>query len=342
MADKKKSSAKGAEKKKTGRGKRFLAVVLCLLLALFAAGIVIPWTETDAGETVAGSADWMAGLDDSLFLNEINLPGTHDSATQFVHMGFFGKCQTKTIGEQLSAGFRYLDIRLAVDGARLKLMHGFVDCQTGAMPWDATLYLDAVLSDCYAFLQAHPTETVVFAIKKEHGSDSVADFQRLLDAYLAEQPEYWLLTDRMPTLGQARGKLVLLRRYDDEGGLGERAGIPLNWEGQSGSSDTSLHTVAEPNGSYTLYVQDRFCYPTEEKWSAFMAGLGAGDPARGELTLSFLSTKGTLPFGHPYKYAAVLNARLLAAELSPHCGWIVVDFATAPLAAHIYGTNFND
>ena len=41
----------------------------------------------------------------------------------------------------------------------------------------------------------------------------------------------------MPTLGQARGKLVLLRRWEDEAGLGARAGLPLLWEDQKGHAD---------------------------------------------------------------------------------------------------------
>lgn len=333
--------AKQGQKQKKRRGRRVLGVLLALLLAAILTLYIIPLTETDRQQTVEGSGDWMARLDDGLRLGELAIPGTHDSATQYVTLAFFGKCQTKTIRRQLDAGFRYLDIRLAVDGAQLKLMHGFVNCKTGALPWSSTLYLDAVLADCYSFLDEHPGETVLFAVKQEHGKDPVADFERLLDSYIRKDAERWLLTDTMPTLGQARGKLVLLRRYEDEAGLGANAGIPLLWLGQSGSSDVSLNTVAEDNGSYTLWVQDRYCYKTEDKWTAFLAGLGAADAAAGDVTVSFLSTKGTLPFGHPYAYADTLNARLLQHELQASDGWIVVDFATAPLAAHIYEANFS-
>ena len=65
-------------------------------------------------KTADRSADWMADLDDGLRLNEIVLPGTHDSATQYVQLAFFSKCQALSIGEQLEAGYRYLDIRLGL------------------------------------------------------------------------------------------------------------------------------------------------------------------------------------------------------------------------------------
>ena len=332
--------AKEGSEKKSHFGRRFLGFLFVLLLLAALVAYVIPLTETDKKETVEGAANWMEKLPDSVRLNELTIPGTHDSATQFVTLAFFGKCQAKSIPRQLDSGYRYLDIRLAVDDQQLKLMHGFVNCRTGFLPWAETLYLDRVLTQCFDFLDRHPTETILFAVKQEHGKESTAEFQRALDKYTQQDPERWLLTDTIPTLGQARGKLVLLRRYEDTAGLGERAGIPLLWEGQGGSKDTSLNTVLEDNGSYLLYVQDRYCYKVEEKWEAFLQGLGAGDLKHGDVTLSFLSSKGTLPFGHPFYYADALNPRLLGREIKKTDGWIVVDFATAPLAKHIYDANF--
>ena len=59
-----------------------------------------------------------------------------------------------------------------------------------------------------------------------------------------------------------------------------------------------------------------------------------------ELVLSFLSTKGSAAYGHPWKYAKALNAKLLALDEGALRGWIVVDFASSRLAAQIYGENF--
>ena len=313
-----------------------LALLLCLLLVL----VAVPMTETGDKTEIPGSADWMADLSDDKRLCELVLPGTHDSGTQFVQLAFFSKCQARSIGQQLEAGFRYLDIRLGEDeSGELQLMHGFTRCKTGALT-KSSLKLDDVLAECCDFLDAHPTETVVFAVKQEHGALSVAAFESLLDAAVRENESYWLLTDSMPTLGEARGKLVLLRRYEDAAGLGARAGIPFLWESQKGHDDASRNLAVENNGSYDLLVQDRYEYGAEDKWNAFTAGMEAArDRGETDVALHFLSTKGTLAYGHPWYFAHDLNERLIRANLALD-GWVIVDFASAPLAERIYGCNF--
>lgn len=327
--------------------KRFRAIkllhilwILPLLLVLTAGVLlyVVPAFETADRTAVEGSADWMARLDDGKLLSEVTLPGAHDCATANVQLAFVTKCQALSVGGQLDAGIRYLDIRLGADGERLKLMHGFTNCTTSGFPWAGNLYLDAVLNDCYAFLSAHPTEMVVFAVKQEHGDESVAQFQRLLHAYIDRQPDRWLLTDRIPTVGEARGKLVLMRRYADEANLGTDSGIPLLWDDQGAHDDVSKHVAVHDNGAYTLYVQDRYAYDAVDKWNAFTEGLNADRTGADAAAIHFLSTKGTAAYGHPYAFAKTLNRKLLATD-ALH-GWIVIDFADATLAAHIYEQNF--
>ena len=320
-----------------------LRILVWLLAILLCAGIVlyvIPLTETESDRTAEHSGDWMSRLDDSLPLNQIVLPGTHDSATQYVQLGFFSKCQALEIGGQLEAGFRYLDIRLGFrDGAPV-LMHGFTLCKTGPLPWDGALQLEQVLEQCYAFLEEHPGETVLLAVKLEHGDETPAQLEQALEDCISEQPDRWLLTDRIPTLGQARGKLVLLRRYEDEAGLGARAGIPLLWEDQGGHEDTALNIVMSDRGGYPLWVQDRYEYGSDDKWEAFLAGIGEQQIGAGDLALHFLSTKGTLAYGHPWHFARDLNLRLLNTSVSTLRGWIILDFGNATLAEQIYSANF--
>ncbi len=318
---------------------RVLGAILALLLLAALTMFVIPLTETGDSRSVEGSADWMAALDDGLALQEIVLPGTHDSATRYVQLGYFSKCQAKSVGGQLEAGYRYLDIRLAVDGDGLKLMHGFTNCRSGPLPWNAPLRLEELLEECYAFLEEHPGETVIFAVKQEHGSESVAEFETALDRVVQKRRERWLLSDSIPTLGEARGKLVLMRRYEDEAGLGSEAGIPLLWSSQKGYENPALNTVREDNGSYTLWVQDRYEYDAADKWNAFLAGMEAAEKGEGNLAVHFLSTKGTAAYGHPYRFARELNEKLMQREGLR--GGIVTDFGSAPMAEWIYRTDFS-
>ena len=329
------------QRKKKHIGRRVLVFLLVLILLAAAAFAGIPLLENVDVRTADRSSDWMADLDDGLRLNEIVLPGTHDSATQYVQLAFFSKCQALSVGEQLEAGYRYLDIRLGLSDEGFRLMHGFTNCKTGPLPWDDALCLDAVLEQCYAFLRAHPTETVVFAVKQEHGSESVTEFETRLNEVLSQNEELWLLTDELPTLGEARGKLVLLRRYEDEAGLGAKAGIPLLWPNQNGHEDVSKHIEMTDNGACRLWVQDRYEYNAEDKWTAFQNGQKEPGIGADDLSLHFLSTKGTLPYGHPFSFSNNLNARLLELPAGELRGWIVVDFADALLAAHIWSANFN-
>ena len=331
-----------------GRGRRILRAFLAVLgsivgviLLAVAALLIIPLTETGDATPVEGSADWMADLADETPLSRVVIPGTHDSATQYCQLAFITKCQALSIAGQLDAGFRYLDIRLGDDGqGNLELYHGFTHAKTGV--FGGNLTLEAVLADCYAFLDAHPTETIIFCVKQEHGDASVAEFQRLLDAQVQAKAEKWLLTDTLPTVGEARGKLVLMRRYADEAGLGAVAGIPALWAGQGGHDNTSLHLMMEDNGSYTLFVQDRYEYGTQDKWNAFLGAMvtAAMGAEPGDVALHFLSTKGTMAQGHPYGFAKKLNAHLMALDSDSLTGWIIVDFGSAPIAAHIYASNF--
>ena len=324
--------------------RKFLKILLLLILALALAAYIIPLTETvsESELRAADSENWMGKLDGGMPLSDLVIPGTHDSATQYVRLAFFFKCQAASIRQQLEAGYRYLDIRLELKEDRFRLIHGFASCGTGALPWADRLYLEDVLEQCYGFLEANPTETVLFAVKQEHGDASVAEFETALAAVVRQNPDRWLLTDRIPTLDEARGKLVLLRRYEDAAGLGAESGVPMLWPDQKGHEDVSRNLEMIDNGSYQLYVQDRFEYSAEDKWAAFTAGLN-GQPAQSgsALFLHFLSTRGSVSLlGHPYHFAKILNAKLAELPASALNGWIVVDFATAPLAEHIYSSNF--
>ena len=317
----------------------FLCVLLTLLLVYASMMYIIPAFEQVDRTVVENTSSWMSRLDDSLLLNEIILPGTHDSASNDVQLAFFSKCQDLSVEEQLNAGFRYLDIRLELDGDGFRLMHGFAACKTSGWPFADTLRLDSVLEQCYCFLAEHPTECILFAVKQEHGSEPVEQFETQLNAIIGQNASNWLLTDRFPTLGEARGKMILLRRYDDRASLGAIAGIPLLWSAQGVRDDPTLHAAAEQNDFYTLLVQDRYKYDAEEKWQAFVNGLSCASESDAELALHFLSTNGSPAFGHPYKYAADLNQRLLT-EQTPMNGWIVIDFGSAQLAEQIFSKNF--
>lgn len=322
-----------------------LSMVLWVFLWLFGAVQVGPSLQGNhfSGRQKSAST-WMESLPDDILLSDVVLPGAHDAATNNVQLALFARCQSESVSGLLKDGYRYLDVRLGVKenkkGKELYLMHGFTYCLNGLSRYRA----DKLLKDCTKFLKKNPSESIVFAVKYEHGDETVKSFERLLDEKLEEYKNYVLFTDTMPTVSQARGKIVLFRRYEDEAGLGIRAGLPLLWEDQGGHEDVSLAEASKENGKYTVTVQDRYCYKASDKWEAFT---GTADRVHlqkgsGDVLVNFLSTKGTWTYGHPYYFARKLNKELaawLTEERKQPQGWIVLDFCDAKLARLIYTLN---
>lgn len=333
------------EHRKHGKARRLLHllwIVPLLIVLVFAILMyMVPALEGVDRTPAEGSADWMAALYDESYLSDVVLPGTHDAATSNVQLAFITRCQALPIKEQLEAGFRYLDIRLGASGDKLKLMHGFTNCTTSGWPWAGALYLDDVLEDCYAFLEAHPTETIVFAVKHEHGSETPEKFEALLSAYIEQNPDKWLLTDRIPKVGEARGRIVLLRHYETDPNWKPTIGMPCYWQTQNGHDDVTKNAAAHPEGAFSLTVQDRYEYGADDKWNAFLSGQAANQTGEDALSIHFLSTKGTSAFGHPYSLARTLNGNLLSYDGALN-GWIVVDFGSPALAYRIWSENYKE
>src|SRR4051812_15204855 len=104
------------------------------------------------------SPAWMAAQPDERSLAALTIPGSHDAAARFEPLAGLARTQDLTIDEQVTAGVRFLDIRCRhLDDAFL-LYHGAID---------QNLTFDQLLVTLYAFLDAHPTETILVSIKEE-------------------------------------------------------------------------------------------------------------------------------------------------------------------------------
>lgn len=340
MSTNRKPSKTKKRRKRSGALHAALILVLLVLAAAALLGGVLvfaPLLERADSTVVDGSDDWMGRLDDATPLSEIILPGTHASVAVNTPRGFFTKCQAMTVTEQLRSGFRLLDLQLgeAAHSSGFELLYGDYPCNNAL--FGRVLTLDDILAQCCAFLNDHPSETVLLSLRLADPSLSTRQAQLLLDAYIRESPRYFLLTDRLPTLGEARGHLVILRSWEDEIGLREAAGVFFRWSDQSGNEDFILQPAREELDGCTLFVQDRSDYSADDKWDAF---LGSQQNAEaGSISLSFLSTRGDTDYGHPYEFAKDLNTRLCDYEGALH-GWILVDFGSAPVAERIWRENF--
>ena len=162
-------------------------------------------------------ADWMGRVPDATKLNEMTIPGTHNSAafSYAVNSHFlclepaklFVLCQDWTIETQLGNGIRFFDVRLTANGGSLYMYHG--QCYLN-MIFDE--FLDTVVN----FLGNHPTETFLVQYQKAHGPRQISDFVEAFRSARSKYPSYvWSNYDNVPTIGELRGKIFFVNQNGD-------------------------------------------------------------------------------------------------------------------------------
>lgn len=190
---------------------------------------------------------WMAHLPDATPITALSLPGTHNSPTYHRALPSV-RCQAVPIRTQLAHGVRFLDIR--VQPPSLTLVHGaFPITLRGSRT------LASALAECYTFLEAHKSETIIVSLKREgRGNTSDEQFSRLLQSEIVNKhPEMWYTSAALPTLGEARGKCVLFRRFALDPAMAEQH------KTEGWGIDAEEWTYNSPNDRYNrLCVQD-FC-----------------------------------------------------------------------------------
>ncbi|KAI0014288.1 PLC-like phosphodiesterase [Xylariaceae sp. FL0662B] len=173
---------------------------------------------------------WMRELRDEYPLSALSIPGTHNSPTCHVALPSV-RCQAVGVREQLDNGVRFFDVRVNVNSGSsdMTLVHS-------AFPISLTgnKYFKDMLHVIYAFLDANPSETLIMSVKREGtGKGTDQQLSRILKERFYEDGRRWYTEPRIPRLGEARGKIVLLRRHVNDPSLdGE-------WDGRGWGLDGS-------------------------------------------------------------------------------------------------------
>jgi 1-phosphatidylinositol phosphodiesterase len=290
-------------------------------------GVLLAACSSDPGPQV--KPGWMATLPDDKQLSELSIPGTHESAALFEPIAGTAKCQTLTLAQQLEAGVRYFDIRCRHFEDGFAIYHG---------PIDEQQTFGQVLDTFSAFLDDHPTETVIMSIKEESLADSMTlTFEQMFQTYVALDPDRWYLAGAVPALGDVRGKIVLLRRFTaDASPLGIDA---TAWP------DNMTFSITTPDAS--LRVQDAFQVTSNDaKWMAIADLLAeARDAGASPLFLNYTSgfqSRSGLP--NTPSVAIEINPdldRFLAdpTNASAHLGVLAMDLVTENRVKAVFSTN---
>ncbi|MFI8289585.1 phosphatidylinositol-specific phospholipase C domain-containing protein [Streptomyces sp. ms191] len=196
------------------------------------ATVLIGAPPAHARTRVLTTQDWMAGHGDPTPLQKLTIPGTHDSGARYG--GPWVACQNTTIADQLNSGIRFLDVRCRVTGGSFAIHHA---------AYYQNLMFGDVLVACRDFLAAHPSETVLMRVKQEYSEDSDATFRAVFDDYLDNRGwrSLFRIGAGLPTLGEARGRVVL---------LADNGGLPGVRYGDGALFDIQDDYMAEPFAKY--------------------------------------------------------------------------------------------
>ncbi|KAH7085954.1 PLC-like phosphodiesterase [Paraphoma chrysanthemicola] len=199
--------------------------------------------------------NWMFALPDTLPLSAISIPGTHNSHTHYRALPSV-RCQVADVATQLANGIRFLDIRVqpvhATDATKkdLYLVHG-------AFPVSlmGPKYLVPILQTCYTFLAANPSETILISLKREGiGSATDQHLATILQKhYIAPNSSCWYTDTAIPYLGAARGKLVLVRRYNQPS-----TSTPIGLDATPWPHNAT-HALFPSNTPHPLFCLQDFC-----------------------------------------------------------------------------------
>lgn len=176
---------------------------------------------------LAHHPSWMAAVPDHINLSSLSIPGTHDTMTYGMPDNIWLQCQNHNLSTQLRSGLRYFDIRGRLVNDTIGIYH--------SIGYTGYTFTD-VVHDMFDFLEENPSEAIIMRLKEEgkpvgqeardrnmtfeevfndfrFTKDTAAGFEKHLF-----QPESPSEADFLPTLGDLRGKILLLENFASEKG----------------------------------------------------------------------------------------------------------------------------
>ncbi|HVN63739.1 MAG TPA: phosphatidylinositol-specific phospholipase C domain-containing protein, partial [Candidatus Binataceae bacterium] len=195
-----------------------------------------------------------------------------------------------------------------------------------------------VLAACADFLKRNSTECIVMSVKEEFlPSSNTRDFEQTFDDYVAHDSGEWLLSGTIPTLREAMGKIVLLRRFAAET-------LPKGID----AADWPVNATFTIDSRFArLKIQDEYVVKDEKrKWDAvqrlYRDAFSAADEC---LYLNFTSgyRRGILGLPNITAVSDFINPELenyFKSNSTGRLGISVMDFADTERCALIIATNF--
>jgi len=247
---------------------------------------------------------WMSNIQNETPLSALSIPGTHNSPTCYKALPSV-RCQAVSVKHQLENGVRFLDIRVQPQSSgdwskeELILVHS-------AFPISLTgnKYLRDLINVVFSFLDANPTETVIVSLKREGvGRSTDEQLSKILHDHYAVDRNRWFTDNRIPTVGEVRSKIVIIRRFSIDESLREHnegRGWCIDGESWPDNCEDGLCSSGE------IRVQD-FYEVGEHENIRKKIGYSTGHLDRAARCVCVLPGKGNPTFVEPTKDCFYVN-----------------------------------
>lgn len=195
--------------------------------------------------------NWISALPESTknkSIANLTIPGTHDSGTSDLKLAW--STQYKTIEEQLNFGVRFLDIRLSLavnlagQNCKLVITHGKIPI----VGQDYSQSFDDVLDVCEDFLKSNPGEFIIMSVKQE---DESPGWMNYFTEVWDKRKGLFLQKEEIPTVNEAKGRIVLLKRFSSTAITGIKFDVPDDTEGEKAKNNTNIYIQDKYNVGYT-------------------------------------------------------------------------------------------
>lgn len=300
---------------------------------------------------------WMKDIPDNALLSSVNIPGTHDTGTADISWDLAKSISMTTTQylyyqEQLNVGARSFDIRCDAGGEgttadEVRIVHGGSGNKCNNRDGSA-LTLGDIFTASKRFLDQYPSETIILTIKPDAGSTK--GLEDAVETFVKENKDHVYCGGGIPSMGEARGKIVILRRFPRTDATSDQQlenGMGLDLSNWDDFNYRDYHAFAKiyDQDDTQVYVQDAYDVSGDDK-------RGYIEDAMKQTTSREVNGRGWV-FNYTSCANGSLNPLTETRKINPwlfddsmglidnrFLGQVMLNYVEEPLARLIYETNF--
>ncbi|WP_415844666.1 hypothetical protein ACMYUJ_17200 [Stutzerimonas zhaodongensis] len=281
--------------------------------------------------------NWLQGVADSTRISDINLPGTHDSAALNTGTSEGASSWWKTpwaahnlsLTDQFRLGVRVFDLRIRISENSGRFL--FMTCH-GRSKVGEYQTLASALAEFRQCVVSYKSEFLVIFLRIDDYAAGEGQKDAAIDQLAGFFSDSIFHKSRtIPAVGQVRGSIFLINglnaaRFTNVNG---RLGATLNWKDEDGFDGIIPNST---DREYSVYLQDRWKQPKNEKLNTFINVVNEQNKARtADVLLNFASSNYYLMGTYIQEPLIRMWGESLGAERPKFLGWSLWDYENITL-----------